>query len=266
MDKQKNFHEFIEELGHKNPLPGKQYFYPDHPFIIGYSFPEDEIEWAVGKLNKAFNQTDNFQNPKWAWLSGPFDNSQTSLLERFVGQLWEEDTSNIDNLADFVIVASESITKRKFLRLLKRRLRRCCNIQNPDLLTWEEIFATINEYMTEQNTAGTNTEQKSTEASGKADLPNEKPEGRGQNINIQNFTGVLGNVQQPENLQIGDHACIPNHDRTEEKKKGIIRKLLKIIVRIIGAIVIGIIVAVVIDILGDFGWLQSIKVFILPNR
>jgi hypothetical protein len=48
----------------------------------------------------------------------------------------------------------------------------------------------------------------------------------------------------------------------DEKKKGIIWKILKIIVKVIGAIVIGIIVAIVIDILGDFGWLRLIKEFI----
>jgi uncharacterized protein YqgV (UPF0045/DUF77 family) len=41
--------------------------------------------------------------------------------------------------------------------------------------------------------------------------------------------------------------------------KGIIRKLIKIIVGIIGTIIIGIIGAVVTDILGDFGWLEKIR-------
>jgi hypothetical protein len=48
----------------------------------------------------------------------------------------------------------------------------------------------------------------------------------------------------------------------EQKKKGVIWKILKIIVKIIGAIVIGIIVAVVIDIFGDFGWIGKIKIII----
>jgi len=62
-------------------------------------------------------------------------------------------------------------------------------------------------------------------------------------INIEHFQGVLGDVQQPENLQIGDHTSIHKHDRSEGKKKGIIGKILKII---------GVII----------GWLEPIKAFI----
>jgi hypothetical protein len=99
----------------------------------------------------------------------------------------------------------------------------------------------------------------------KADLA-EKPIETGGNatpttiINIDKIDklGVLGNVQA-KNVQTGDHSSIHKQPTAEEKKKSIIWKILKVIVKIIGAIVIGVIVAVVIDILGDFGWLQSIK-------
>jgi hypothetical protein len=55
-------------------------------------------------------------------------------------------------------------------------------------------------------------------------------------ISIKNFKGILGDVHQPENLQIGDHTSIHKHDRSEEKKKGIIWKILKIIVIIVATI------------------------------
>lgn len=81
-------------------------------------------------------------------------------------------------------------------------------------------------------------------------------------INIENFRGILADDIQAEIVQTGDHSSIHKQTIAGEKKKGIIRKILKIIVKVISAIVIGIIVAIVIDILGDFGWLQSIKEFI----
>ena len=98
--------------------------------------------------------------------------------------------------------------------------------------------------------------------------PKEKPAETGGNataekiINIENFRGILADDVQAEIVQTGDHSSIHKQTITGEKKKGIIRKILKIIVKVISAIVIGIIVAIVIDILGDFGWLQSIKEFI----
>lgn len=137
----------------------EKYFYPDHPFIVGYSIPENEIPWAVGKLNKAFNQIDNYQNPKWAWMGGCFGNKQISLLEKFVGQRWEEE-NNINTMADLISVIDEDIKKHGFLGLLKSKLRRCCNIQNPDLLAWEEIFAAIKEYLSvERKSTKTNTKK-----------------------------------------------------------------------------------------------------------
>ena len=76
------------------------------------------------------------------------------------------------------------------------------------------------------------------------------------NINIiKNFQGIMGDVQQPENLQVGDNARIYKHEKPEDKKKSIIRKLLEWLIGIIVA-------AVATDILGEFGWLQSIKAFI----
>ena len=65
----------------------------------------------------------------------------------------------------------------------------------------------------------------------------------------------MGDVQQPENLQVGDNARIYKHEKPEDKKKSIIRKLLEWLIGIIVA-------AVATDILGEFGWLQSIKAFI----
>jgi uncharacterized membrane protein YraQ (UPF0718 family) len=72
---------------------------------------------------------------------------------------------------------------------------------------------------------------------------------------------ISGDVKA-EKIQIGHDATIQEQTITEEKKKGIIWKVLKVIVKIIGAIVIGIIVAVVINILGDFGWIGKIKIII----
>ena len=83
-------------------------------------------------------------------------------------------------------------------------------------------------------------------------------------INIGNFKGVLGDIQA-ENVQTGDYSSIHKQPITVEKKRGIIGKILKVIVKIIGAIIVGIIVTVVTDILGNFGWLQSIKEFIYNN-
>jgi len=77
-------------------------------------------------------------------------------------------------------------------------------------------------------------------------------------INIGNFKGILGDVQA-ENVQTGNHASIHKQTVTTEKKKGILKKLLKWLVGVIGAIVVGIIVTVVTDILGDFGWIERIK-------
>jgi hypothetical protein len=105
----------------------------------------------------------------------------------------------------------------------------------------------------------------------KLEYQNEKPAETGQNatpaktINIKNFKGILADDVQAEIVQTGDHSSTHKQTITGEKKEGIIRKILKIIVKVIGAIVIGIIVAIVIDILGDFGWLQSIKEFIYSS-
>ncbi len=96
-----------------------------------------------------------------------------------------------------------------------------------------------------------------------ADIANLKPEEARGNatpatiINIDKLN-VLRDVQA-ENMQTGDYSSIQKQPTAVEKKKSIVGKILKIIVKVIGAIIVGIIVAVVIDILGDFGWLQSIK-------
>ena len=74
-------------------------------------------------------------------------------------------------------------------------------------------------------------------------------------ISIQNSNVILGNVHQPENLQVGDNANINKHEKTEGNNKGIVWNLLKWFIGIIAA-------AVATDILGDFGWIHSIKAFI----
>jgi hypothetical protein len=82
--------------------------------------------------------------------------------------------------------------------------------------------------------------------------------------NIENFKGILGDVQA-ENVQTGNHASIHKQTVTAEKKKGILKKLLKWLVGIIGAIIVSIIA----DILGHFGWFERIKTIvhnILTNK
>jgi hypothetical protein len=157
----------LKKAARNNPHKDVRYYYPDHPFIAGYSIPEDEVSLAVEKLNKAFNQSDNYQRPQWMWISGPLEDSKISLLEQFVGQGWQEKESNIHNMSDVIMLAYQHRTKEKFLGLLKSKLRRCCNIQNPDTLTWEEIFAAINEYISgKHEKGGQGRAKKPTEASG----------------------------------------------------------------------------------------------------
>jgi len=91
--------------------------------------------------------------------------------------------------------------------------------------------------------------------SGAADLvkqpatPETKPDSTPvQIINVQNFKGILGNVQA-ENVQTGDQANINKQDEPE-KKKGILRKLWWIIAGVVGF------VASVLGILEHFGWLE----------
>jgi hypothetical protein len=87
-----------------------------------------------------------------------------------------------------------------------------------------------------------------------ADLASTKPAEKEQkapiNVHMENV--------QAKNLQIGHDASIHEQQITEEKKKGIFIRLLKVI----GAIVVAVIAAIVVDIFADFGWLQSIKAFI----
>jgi len=53
-------------------------------------------------------------------------------------------------------------------------------------------------------------------------------------IHIQNSNVIYGDVNQPGNLQVGDHAQIQEQTVTEEKKNGSFKKLLKIIAAIVG--------------------------------
>lgn len=73
-------------------------------------------------------------------------------------------------------------------------------------------------------------------------------------INIQDSNVILGDVRQAENQQVGYNANINKHEKTKDKKGGIVWNLLKWFIGIIAA-------AVMTDILGDFGWIQSIKAF-----
>lgn len=44
-------------------------------------------------------------------------------------------------------------------------------------------------------------------------------------ISIQNSNVILGGIQKAENLQVGDNARIYKQEKTEEKKKGILRRI-----------------------------------------
>lgn len=44
-------------------------------------------------------------------------------------------------------------------------------------------------------------------------------------VNINNFTGILGDVRQADNLQVGDNTRIYKQEKTGEKKKGILRRI-----------------------------------------
>jgi len=94
-------------------------------------------------------------------------------------------------------------------------------------------------------------------------LPLEKPAETEQkttpsSMTIQNSNVILGHVQQSGNLQVGDRTQIQEVTGTEGKKKGILKRLSKIV----GTIIVGIIVAVITDILGDFGLIEGIRAFI----
>lgn len=85
------------------------------------------------------------------------------------------------------------------------------------------------------------------------DETKKKPEAeQNSSINIQNFQGVLGNIQA-ENVQTGNHS-VANKYIESEKKKSVLRKLLGII----GAIILAIIATIVVDVLGHFGLLEGI--------
>lgn len=87
-------------------------------------------------------------------------------------------------------------------------------------------------------------------------------------INIQNFKGVLGDVQA-EDFQIADDASIqkqakPEWDSTGER--GRIKKIAGWIFKkmwyLIGAVIVSFIGTILIDIFGDFGWIERIKTVI----
>ena len=67
------------------------------------------------------------------------------------------------------------------------------------------------------------------EAIEQTDLAKLKPAETEQNvtpaISIQNSNVILGGIQKAENLQVGDNARIYKHEKTEEKKKGILSRI-----------------------------------------
>ena len=142
----KEMRDLLAECKELPEKPHTFYCYPEKPFLYGYSIPNHKLKF--------------FSDKKPLWISGPLGDKRTALLEKFMGRPWEKDTSNINNLADVILVADESITKGTFLGLLKSKLRRCCNIQNPDLLTWGEIFTAINEYLSSEQKNGGRTKGK----------------------------------------------------------------------------------------------------------
>ncbi|MBW7991715.1 MAG: hypothetical protein FVQ84_17100 [Planctomycetes bacterium] len=85
-----------------------------------------------------------------------------------------------------------------------------------------------------------------------------KDKNQGPIYNIQNSNIILGDVDQPGNLQIGNHPPIQEISVKGDEKKGILKRLCKII----GPIIVGIIVFIITDILGDLGYVQRIKDFI----
>jgi hypothetical protein len=104
----------------------------------------------------------------------------------------------------------------------------------------ELLFAELRKHSEEQVTQQNQVSHFDTEqTSGKADLPSKKSA----DINIQNSNVILGDVHQPENLQIGDNTRI--------QKYSMIKKI-----GIIGA------VAAFLTILHLLGWLEPIKAFI----
>jgi hypothetical protein len=139
--------------------------------------------------------------------------------------------------------------KTRNLSDIKCFLIQKCHVQNVADLSWMDILNHLRFWLTERQ------EKLSKKTGGKAG--DEKPAGIEQNIKIQNFTGVLGNVQQAKNLQIGDHASIHKHDSTEEKKKCILRKIPYWIY------ILTLFFAALLTCLYYLGWLGPIKGFIL---
>ncbi len=91
------------------------------------------------------------------------------------------------------------------------------------------------------------------------------------NINIQNFRGVLGDVQA-ENVQTGDHASIHKQPKAENKNEErakssiigwIFKKTSHLICAIVVAVIATIIATIMIDIFADFGWIKRIKEFFI---
>lgn len=76
------------------------------------------------------------------------------------------------------------------------------------------------------------------------------------NIHIQNFNGILGDVQA-ENVQTGDNSKVLNYTNAEKNDKGIFKKLLKIIFSIIAFF------AALFTCLYYLDWLEPVKSFIL---
>jgi len=98
--------------------------------------------------------------------------------------------------------------------------------------------------------------QKSKEVESQQDA---KPAEKGQKaapstIHIQNSNVIMGDVNQPGNLQVGDRTQIQEINTGEEKNKGILKKVLKIG----GTIIVGLFIAFLADIFANLGWTERI--------
>jgi hypothetical protein len=76
-------------------------------------------------------------------------------------------------------------------------------------------------------------------------------------ISIKNSNVILGDVHQPENLQVGNNARINKYEKTGEKEKGILRRIpywIYILVCFLAALL---------TCLYYLGWLEPFKEFIV---
>ncbi len=127
-----NFFNTIKENCSRN---GYKTYYPEQPFKYGYNIHTNEN--LIGKIP----------------LGNPLPDGAKALLERFINRPWFEKKRrlNFNSLAEIFTVATiAKEAEKRYIGLLKSKLRRCCNVQNPDPLTWEEIFTAIEDYLSDK--------------------------------------------------------------------------------------------------------------------